>query len=76
MVLGWLEPLLDRVATDPTIAVAPLIPMISHDTFSTQQVKAVLTSVGGFDIQKVSFNWANIPQKYKDEHHSDADPIK
>lgn len=68
--------MLDRIATDPTIAVAPLIPMINHATFSTQQTTAVITSVGGFDIEKVSFNWASIPQKFKDEHHSDAEPIK
>lgn len=74
--LGWLEPLLDRIATDPTIAVAPLIPMINHATFSTQQTTAVITALGGFDIEKVSFNWATITHRLKDEHHSDAEPIK
>ncbi|VDI44907.1 polypeptide N-acetylgalactosaminyltransferase [Mytilus galloprovincialis] len=73
---GWLEPLLDRVHTDPTVAVAPLIPIISSDSFSSQKSVASLVAVGGFDIEKMTFNWNNIPRTQRQQRQNAADPQK
>lgn len=71
---GWLEPLLDRIATNSTIAVAPIIPMINELTFGAQKVEAAAVSVGGFDIEKMAFNWVSLPKKTRVA--SKTDPIK
>ncbi|RXG57975.1 hypothetical protein Avbf_14322 [Armadillidium vulgare] len=45
---GWLEPLLDRVARDPTNVVTPLIEVIVDDSFKFQITKGKDVGVGGF----------------------------
>ncbi|KRY29154.1 putative N-acetylgalactosaminyltransferase 6 [Trichinella spiralis] len=45
---GWLEPLLDRIAFDRKIAVAPVIDVINDETFQYQK---------GIDVYRGGFNW-------------------
>lgn len=57
---GWLEPLLARVAVDRKIVVAPLIDVISDDTF--EYVTASDTTWGGFNWQ-LNFRWYPVPDR-------------
>jgi len=60
---GWLEPLLDRIARDPTNVVCPVIDIINDDTLAFQ--KSSYLAVGGFDWNLV-FNWHGVPQREED----------
>lgn len=68
---GWLEPLLDRIATNNSIVVCPVIDVIEDDSFKYQYGSAKSTSIGGFDWN-LQFNWHAIPEyerqrrEYKD----------
>lgn len=46
---GWLEPLLDRIARDPTTVVCPVIEVINDDTFQVRVSKPRDAQVGGFN---------------------------
>ena len=52
---GWLEPLLDRVATGEDLIVAPVINGIDYDTFAVDREQ--LTVLGGFHLHSISFDW-------------------
>ncbi|XP_002070519.4 putative polypeptide N-acetylgalactosaminyltransferase 13 [Drosophila willistoni] len=52
---GWLEPLLDRLALNPTRAVSPLVDPIDPSTFGYQQADNELLK-GGFDWS-LHFHW-------------------
>lgn len=69
---GWLEPLLDRIARDPTNVVCPVIDIINDDTLAYQ--KSSYLAVGGFDWNLV-FNWHGVPahEKARRSHH--AEPV-
>merc|ERR1711892_1357050 len=69
---GWLEPLLDRIARDPTNVVCPVIDIISDDTLAYQ--KSSYLAVGGFDWNLV-FNWHGVPQHEKDRRSHQAEPV-
>lgn len=59
--IGWLEPLLDRIAEDKSIVVCPVIDVIEDDSFKYQYGNARATSIGGFDWN-MQFNWHAIPE--------------
>jgi len=69
---GWLEPLLDRIARDPTNVVCPVIDIINDDTLAFQ--KSSYLAVGGFDWNLV-FNWHGVPQREKDRRSHHAEPV-
>ena len=49
LLLGWLEPLLDRIARDPTTVVCPVIDVIDDDTLEFHYRDSTGVNVGGFD---------------------------
>jgi len=69
---GWLEPLLDRIARDPTNVVCPVIDIINDETLAFQ--KSSYLAVGGFDWNLV-FNWHGVPQREKDRRSHHAEPV-
>jgi len=69
---GWLEPLLDRIASDPTNVVCPVIDIINDETLAFQ--KSSYLAVGGFDWNLV-FNWHGVPQHEKDRRSHHAEPV-
>jgi len=56
---GWLEPLLDEIARDPTRVVCPVIDVINDDTLAYQG--GAYFAVGGFDWN-LQFNWHSLPE--------------
>lgn len=71
---GWLEPLLDRIATDPTTVVCPVIDVINDKTFEYHyRGEAGAVNVGGFDWN-LQFNWHSVPEREKKrrKHPTDA----
>lgn len=56
---GWLEPLLERVSTDRKRVVAPIIDVISDDTF--EYITASDTTWGGFNWH-LNFRWYPVSQ--------------
>lgn len=69
--VGWVEPLLDRIAEDKRNVVCPVIDVIEDDSFKYQYGNARSTSIGGFDWN-LQFTWHAIPEdersrrQYKD----------
>jgi len=55
---GWLEPLLDRIARDPSNVVCPVIDVINDETLAYQG--SSYFAVGGFDWN-LQFNWHGVP---------------
>lgn len=71
---GWLEPLLDRIARNPTTVVCPVIDSISDDTlqYFYSGVKGV--NVGGFSWDLL-FNWHSIPERENKRRKNLAEPV-
>lgn len=59
--VGWLEPLLDRIAENKSNVVCPVIDVIEDDSFKYQYGNARSTSIGGFDWN-MQFTWHAIPE--------------
>lgn len=72
---GWLEPLLERIALNPTTVVCPVIDVIDDTTlfFSFQNEYGL--QVGGFKWQ-LTFIWIPIPQREKERKKHPADPTR
>lgn len=71
---GWLEPLLDRIAENQTIVVAPNIDTISDATLQYFHVNAKSASIGGFNWNLV-FNWHPIPEREWKRRARSVDPV-
>lgn len=72
---GWLEPLLDRIAKNPTTVVCPVIDVIDDNTFEFHHGKAAAVQVGGFDWN-LQFSWHAIPDRDKKRRKYDTDPVQ
>lgn len=71
---GWLEPLLARVAEDRKRVVAPIIDVISDDTF--EYVTASDTTWGGFNWH-LNFRWYSVPEREMERrNHDRSTPIR
>lgn len=65
--LGWLEPLLDRIARNSTTVVCPVIDVIDDNTLEYYYRDSEGVSVGGFDWY-LQFTWHPIPEREKQRH--------
>ncbi|XP_022659187.1 polypeptide N-acetylgalactosaminyltransferase 13-like [Varroa jacobsoni] len=71
---GWLEPLLARIAEDPTRVVCPIIDVISDENF--QYIQASDMTWGGFNW-KLNFRWYRVPQRENDRRGGDrTQPVR
>ena len=75
MSVGWLEPLLDRIATNQSNVVAPVIDVIDDKSMQYKFGNARATNVGGFDWN-LQFNWHAIPARETSRRKSPVDPIR
>lgn len=71
---GWLEPLLDRIARDPTTVVCPVIDVIDDTTLEYHWRDSGGVNVGGFDWN-LQFNWHAVPEREKKRHKNPAEPV-
>lgn len=69
---GWLEPLLDRINTNYTTVVCPVIDTIKADTFEYAYGNEVF--VGGFDWNLL-FSWHSIPERENKNRFNPAEPV-
>ncbi|XP_076461624.1 polypeptide N-acetylgalactosaminyltransferase 5-like [Babylonia areolata] len=72
---GWLEPLLEPIARDPSTVTVPVIDAINHETFGISLLKARDISVGTF-TWSLLFNWMPIQPHERLRRQSDTDPIR
>lgn len=66
--VNWIEPLLDRVAEDPTRVVCPIIDVINMDNF--QYIGASSELRGGFDWNLV-FKWEYLSKDVRSQRQKD-----
>jgi polypeptide N-acetylgalactosaminyltransferase len=73
---GWLEPLLDRVARDPTNVPCPMIDVIDDKTFGVSgQTDLNNAEVGGFDWT-LSFRWHVLPDSERKRKSDPSEPTR
>lgn len=72
--IGWLEPLLDRIARDSTTVVCPVIDVIDDTTLEYHFRDSTGVNVGGFDWN-LQFNWHAVPESEKKKHKNSAEPV-
>ncbi|XP_021925068.1 putative polypeptide N-acetylgalactosaminyltransferase 9 isoform X1 [Zootermopsis nevadensis] len=71
---GWLEPLLDRIARDPTTVVCPVIDVIDDTSLEYHWRDSGGVNVGGFDWN-LQFNWHAVPERERKKHKNSAEPV-
>lgn len=72
---GWLEPLLDRINTDSTIAVTPDITTIDWESLEHTSKPGPLSSRGSLDWS-FAFKWKKIPPYENERRKTEGDPIR
>lgn len=65
--IGWLEPLLDRIAQNSTTVVCPVIDVIDDTTLEYHWRDSGGVNVGGFDWS-LQFNWHAVPERERKRH--------
>jgi len=73
--LGWLEPLLDRIARNSTTVVCPVIDVIDDTTLEFHYRDSSGVNVGGFDWN-LQFSWHAVPEREKKRHNVSPKLIK
>ena len=73
--IGWLEPLLDRIARDPTNVACPVIEIIDDNTLRYIIAPPTHVQVGGF-TWRLTFNWHSIPQSEFVKRQHPAEPVR
>lgn len=71
---GWLEPLMDRIAKNPTTVVCPVIDVIDDTTLEYHWRDSGGVNVGGFDWN-LQFNWHAVPERERKRHKDPAEPV-
>ncbi|XP_045152464.1 polypeptide N-acetylgalactosaminyltransferase 12 [Echinops telfairi] len=71
---GWLEPLLERIHSEPSAVVCPVIDVIDWDTFEYLG-NAGEPQIGGFDWRLV-FTWHTVPERERIRMKSPIDVIR
>ncbi|OQR75988.1 polypeptide N-acetylgalactosaminyltransferase 13-like [Tropilaelaps mercedesae] len=72
---GWLEPLLYPIYEDRRAVVCPVIDIIDDKTMQYVAAEGDHFQIGGFNWRG-EFVWQNIPQAWKQNRASKADPMK
>ncbi|CAO1440901.1 unnamed protein product [Diamesa serratosioi] len=73
---GWLEPLLDRIARDPTTVPCPVIDIIYDTNFEFMwNYNPENLQVGGFDWH-LQFSWHLQPEHEKNRKNHSAEPLR
>ncbi|XP_064455026.1 putative polypeptide N-acetylgalactosaminyltransferase 9 [Ornithodoros turicata] len=72
---GWLEPLLDRIAENPSNVVSPVIDVINDNTFEYGVSDYSALSVGGFDWT-LQFNWHPVPERERKRRKHNWEPLR
>jgi len=73
--VGWLEPLLDRIARNTTTVVCPVIDVIDDNTLEYHYSKdSSGVNVGGFDWN-LQFNWHAVPERERTKHSHIAEAV-
>ena len=70
---GWLEPMLQRIADDPTVVVSPVIDIIDKSTFDYRPINEVLR--GGF-TWALNFKWISMTAKHQATRKSSISPVR
>ena len=73
--IGWLEPLLDRIARNKSNVVCPVIDVINDETLEYHYRDSGGVNVGGFDWN-LQFNWHAVPDKEKRRHSNTAEAVR
>lgn len=73
--IGWLEPLLDRIAEDKRNVVYPQMPNIKDDTLEFRAFSARNIQVGRFDWQLI-FRWMELPEYINKTRKSFISPTR
>jgi len=69
-----LEPLLDRLAEDPTRVVCPVINQLNHETLRQDITPAV--DIGIFEMDRLQFGWTKMFPRELARRVSDVDPFR
>ncbi|CAF5205189.1 unnamed protein product, partial [Rotaria magnacalcarata] len=69
---GWLEPLLEPIAKNRSVVVAPVIDNIDATTFAFTFISFDTIYVGGFDWN-LQFTWHILPKREQTTRNSSAD---
>jgi len=73
--VGWLEPLLDRIARNSTTVVCPVIDVIDDSTLEYHYSRdSSGVNVGGFDWN-LQFNWHAVPERERTKHSHIAEAV-